>query len=285
MSVELPEALILAEQMNDELKGKRVAACQLRDTDRMQRIGFINKDLTDFDPLVGGGIESTVSRGNTILVKLDNGMNLIITPEYGGRVFYHSGADAAPEKYHLRVDFTDGAALTVRLASMGVIRAAGDSELGASYVYRRDFSEKASPVEEEFTLKIPQLPGPMHPGQSDLGPFSESLPDPGIVQEPQRDRITVILQCAPEDGSTGDFHFHGEIHIRPSSNLKDLRLQVFSVACSAGFQRLARSYLILPSAMNRFRLRSMPSSSHCKPAGTNFWRIQLRSRSAIKTSK
>jgi formamidopyrimidine-DNA glycosylase len=153
MSVELPEALILAEQMNEELKGKRVAACQLRDTDRMQRIGFINKDLTDFDRLVGGGIESAVSRGNTILVKLDNGMNLIITPEYGGRIFYHSDADAAPEKYHLRVDFTDGATLTVRLTSMGVIRAAGDSELGESYVYRRDFSEKASPIEEAFTAE------------------------------------------------------------------------------------------------------------------------------------
>ena len=153
MSVELPEALILAEQMNEELKGKRIAACQLRDTDRMQRIGFINKDLTDFDRLVGGGIESAASRGNTILVKLDNGMNLIITPEYGGRTFYHSDASAAPEKYHLRVDFTDGAALTVRLTSMGVIRAAGDSELGESYVYRRDFSEKASPVEEAFTFE------------------------------------------------------------------------------------------------------------------------------------
>lgn len=153
MSVELPEALILAEQMNEELRGKRVAACRLRDTDRMQRIGFINEDLTDFDRLVGGGIESVVSRGNTVLVRLDNGMNLIITPEYGGRVFYHSDAGAAPEKYHLRVDFTDGGALTVRLASMGVIRAAGDSELGESYVYRRDFSEKASPVDEGFTFE------------------------------------------------------------------------------------------------------------------------------------
>ena len=153
MSVELPEALILAEQMNEELRGKRVAACRLRDTDRMQRIGFINEDLTDFDRLVGGGIESAVSRGNTVLVRLDNGMNLIITPEYGGRVFHHSDAGAAPEKYHLRVDFTDGGALTVRLASMGVIRAAGDSELGESYVYRRDFSEKASPVDEGFTFE------------------------------------------------------------------------------------------------------------------------------------
>ncbi len=154
MSVELPEALILAEQMNEELKGKRIESCRLRDCDRMRRIGFINEDLADFDRLVDGRVESAVSRGNTVLVKLDNGMNLIITPEYGGRVLYHSDAEKAPGRYHLRVDFTDGTALTVRLTSMGVIRAADDSGLEESYVYRRDFSEKASPVDESFTFEV-----------------------------------------------------------------------------------------------------------------------------------
>ena len=154
MSVELPEALILAEQMNEELKGKRIESCRLRDCDRMQRIGFINEDLADFDRLVDGRVESAVSRGNTVLVKLDNGMNLIITPEYGGRVLYHADAETAPGRYHLRVDFTDGTALTVRLTSMGVIRAADDSGLEESYVYRRDFSEKASPVDEGFTFEV-----------------------------------------------------------------------------------------------------------------------------------
>ena len=78
MSVELPEASILAGQLNDELPGKRIAACDLKDYERMQKIGFINKDLTDYDRLVDGVIESTVSRGNTIHVKLDNGMCLYI---------------------------------------------------------------------------------------------------------------------------------------------------------------------------------------------------------------
>jgi formamidopyrimidine-DNA glycosylase len=154
LSVELPEALILAEQINEELKGMRVESCHLRDYDRMQRIGFINKDLTDFDRLVGGEVESAVSRGNTVLVKLDNGMNLIVTPEYGGRVLYHVDSETVPSRYHLRVDFTDGSSLTVRLTSMGVIRAAGDSELEESYVYRRDFSEKASLVDEGFTYEV-----------------------------------------------------------------------------------------------------------------------------------
>ena len=153
MSVELPEASILAGQLNEELPGKRIAACDLRDYERMQKIGFINKDLKDYDRLVDGVIESTVSRGNTILVKLDNGMNMVITPEYGGAVLYHASSESLPNKYHLKVDFDDETALTVRLTSMGVISAVEDSGLLDSYVYRRDFSEKASPMEEKFTFE------------------------------------------------------------------------------------------------------------------------------------
>jgi formamidopyrimidine-DNA glycosylase len=152
MSVELPEARILSAQMNEELQGKRVSACHLRDYEKMQRIGFMNKDLGDYQRLVDGGIESVVSRGNTVRISLDNGMNLLIGPEYGGRVFYHAGPDTVPKKYHLKVDFTDDTALTVRLTSMGVIHAVDNAEIGDSYLFKRDFSERASPLEDEFTF-------------------------------------------------------------------------------------------------------------------------------------
>jgi formamidopyrimidine-DNA glycosylase len=154
MSVELPEARILAEQMNEVLPGKQIEACHVRDYERMQNIGFMNKDIRDYEELVDGRIESVVSRGNTILVKLDNGTNLLIAPEYGGVVLYHASEEAATEKYHLKVDFTDGTVLTVRLRSMGVIQAVDDDGLEASYVYRRDFSERLSPADEgQFTLE------------------------------------------------------------------------------------------------------------------------------------
>lgn len=154
MSVELPEAQILAWQMDKELLGKRIGSCGLQDYERLQRVGFLNKDIRDFDRLIGGEIESVVSRGNVIRIKVDNGMNLLIAPEYGGRVLYHKSKDTTPKKHHLKVDFTDGTALTVRLTSMGVIQAVDDDGLGKSYVYRRDFSEKLSPGDEaEFTLE------------------------------------------------------------------------------------------------------------------------------------
>jgi formamidopyrimidine-DNA glycosylase len=152
MSVELPEAKILAEQMNVELRGKRIKSYHLQDHERLQRIGMLNKDTNSFDQLVTGKVEAVTSRGNVIRVKLSNGMNLILGPEYGGQIFYHTSGQPPAPKFHLRVDFDDGTVLTVRLTSMGLINAVKDTELDRSYVFRRDFNtEVLSPTDEEFT--------------------------------------------------------------------------------------------------------------------------------------
>jgi len=154
MSIELPEAKILAEQMNKELRGKRIKSCRLQDYERLQRIGLLDKDMKSFDQLVDGKIESVISRGNVIRVKLTNGMNLILAPEYGGKIFYHKGEKTVPGKFNLKVDFSDNTVLTVRLTSMGHFSTVKDSDLQRSYVYRRDFNpEVISPIGEEFTFE------------------------------------------------------------------------------------------------------------------------------------
>jgi formamidopyrimidine-DNA glycosylase len=153
MSIELPEAQILAKQMREVLIGKQASSYDLKDYERMQRIGFINKDLTQYERLIDGKIVSIPQRGNTIILKLDNGMNLILGPEYGGRIRYHKSKNDIIEKYHLKIIFNDESALTVRQTNMGVIQAYDDESLPTSYMFKRDFSDTLSPVEENFTLE------------------------------------------------------------------------------------------------------------------------------------
>jgi formamidopyrimidine-DNA glycosylase len=154
MSIELPEAHILAEQMSRELLQKQIKSFHLQDYQKLQRIGFINKDIKAFDQLINKKVESIVSRGNVIHVKLDLNLNLILAPEYGGRILYHTSGSTVPGKFHLKLDFSDNTSLTVALTGMGVIQTLKDDELERSYVYRRDFSEVISPVDErEFTLE------------------------------------------------------------------------------------------------------------------------------------
>ena len=153
MSVELPESKILAEQMNQKLIGKQVKSFQTKDCERLQKIGMMEKDLTVFDKLVNTKIETVAARGNVIRIRFGNGNNLILGPEYGGEIFYTTGATHVPN-FHLRLDFSDKTVLTVRLTSMGVIQVKKDNELDSSYVYRRDFdATKLSAIEEEFTFE------------------------------------------------------------------------------------------------------------------------------------
>ncbi len=145
MSIEYPEARILASQLDKTVKGKTVESYDLRDYERLRRIGFINKNLDDFGLLIGRHVEGAGSSGNTIRVRLNGGVNLLLAPEYGGVVLYHEkGAEA---KYHLRIGFTGGDSLTVRLTSMGLIYAASDDKLEGLYLYKRDYMGAPSPLD------------------------------------------------------------------------------------------------------------------------------------------
>ena len=153
MSVELPEAKILAEQMNQQVLGKQVKSCQTQESKGLQRIGMLEPDLTVFDQLVNAKIEQIIARGNVIVVKFDNKLDLVVGLEYGGELFYFKDQNDV-SLFHVRLNFTDNTALTVRLTSMGVIQLLNEADLDKSYVYKRDFDEtKMSPSDEEFTFE------------------------------------------------------------------------------------------------------------------------------------
>jgi len=127
-----------------------VKSVTLSDYEKLQRIGFVNKNMDEFQWLVDRTVEEVVSRGNTVRVDLDEAMNLLIAPEYGGVVLLRKASDE-PEKSHLRIEFDDGGVLTVRLTSMGLILAVKDRDLENSYIYRRDFLAGVSPLDAAFT--------------------------------------------------------------------------------------------------------------------------------------
>lgn len=153
MSVEGPEAHIVAGQMNRQLSGHRVIGCQVHDVAKLQPSGFVNRDLSDFERLVGGTVEAATSRGNTIKMALDNGTNLVIGPEYGGRILLHEAGAEPPAKTHLMLGLDDGRTLSVRLTGMGSLRCETDDQLKDNYVYRRDFSDTPDPTEEPLTAE------------------------------------------------------------------------------------------------------------------------------------
>jgi len=153
MSVELPEAMILAEQMIKTLLGKQIKACETRDYEKLQKIGFFNRDIREFNRLIGCKIASIHQRGNVIRIQLNKKMNLVLGPDYGADILYHSSEESLPKKHHLKVGFADGSYLTIRQTGMGVIYCAADNDVNNLYVVKRDFSETPSPIgENQFTF-------------------------------------------------------------------------------------------------------------------------------------
>ena len=153
MSIELPEAKILTDQMNQKVLGKYVESCQTHESKGLQRVGMLESDLTVFNQLVGAKIEQAVSRGNVIVVKFDNKMDIVIGLEYGGELFYHKNSNDV-SRFHLKINFTDNTALTIRLTGMGVIQLLKDDSLENSYVYKRDFDfTKLSSLDNDFTIQ------------------------------------------------------------------------------------------------------------------------------------
>lgn len=150
MSIELPEAHILATQMCETLKGKQIAAVKLGNCEKLQKLGCFNKNSTDYDLMVRETINSVISRGAVILTKLGGGKNLLLSPEYGGRILFRPKNIDSSEKFHFKMEFTDNSAFTVALSGFGGVQMLKDDGLGNSYVYRRDFSNVPSPICGEF---------------------------------------------------------------------------------------------------------------------------------------
>jgi formamidopyrimidine-DNA glycosylase len=155
MSIEMPEATIIAHQLAPEIRGKTVAGFALRGCENFQRIGFFNKDSAAFERLAGLTVDTVVSRGNTIVVKLSGQQNLIVSPEYGGEVLFHENDRSLPPRHHFRLDFTDGAVLTVWIKTMGGVYATCDTGLAEHYLVKRDFDpSRMEPNEERLTPEV-----------------------------------------------------------------------------------------------------------------------------------
>lgn len=154
MSVELPEALLLAEQFTSSIRDKKIKSYDVQDSEKLQKIGFMNKKLKDYERLVGCKVKEITHRGNVIRIQMNKKMNLVLCPDYGAKILFHENEKTLPKKHHLKFGFTDGSYLTIRQTGMGLAYSATDQEAKELYVMKRDFSDIPSPVgEHDFTFE------------------------------------------------------------------------------------------------------------------------------------
>lgn len=145
--IELPEAIILARQMNHDLKGKRIQTAIRGNTPH--KFAFYNHTPEEY---------AAILEGKTVGEATDHGTHILISiePDYvlalgggGERIVLHQSEKTLPKKHQFLLNFEDATHLSVTVQMWGGFNLLRQSELaGNSHVGQ----QRISPLSDAFTL-------------------------------------------------------------------------------------------------------------------------------------
>ncbi len=126
--VELPEALLLSKQMNEELTGKNIDGVYI--DNYKPTTFFLNVSIEEFrDRVTNCSINSVYCKGKWIYVKLNSDQIFATAPEMGGNILYHNDQSSKSDNYHFKFVFDDGSSLTLKYHGFIFARLGTEKEL------------------------------------------------------------------------------------------------------------------------------------------------------------
>jgi len=140
---ELPEIAKLAGQMNETLNGKEI-----------QTVALLQEKCANIGPgefqdrVAGAKVCETRNKGKWIVTALGNGEHILLSLGMGADILYFEKEENAPEKYQIKVLFTDGSGYTARFWWFGKFLLASSSEM-ATEPNTKDIA--IDPFDERFT--------------------------------------------------------------------------------------------------------------------------------------
>jgi len=146
--IELPEAVVLARQMAQELSGK-VIATAIRGSVPHKFAFYSGEPEWYAQTLKGKAVGATGVLGGMVLIAAEPGYNVVLGCG-GERILYHPSADQAPAKHHFLLTFTDGSALSVVVSGWGTALLL-DQRTQAEHPFLRDAQDRLTPVGDAFT--------------------------------------------------------------------------------------------------------------------------------------
>ncbi len=126
-TVEMPEAVTIAKQMDAKLAGKTIASFG-RGNKTHKFLWLIHPEENYFEILPGLKITSARNFGRSIYLHL--GDHMLWWGDAGGKILYHAPGEKPPKNYHLEWTFMDGSALTYALQMWGTVKLLDKSEFG-----------------------------------------------------------------------------------------------------------------------------------------------------------
>jgi formamidopyrimidine-DNA glycosylase len=115
--IELPEAHVIAEQMMEQLQGRRVASCVRGNV--AHKFAFYSGTAEEYERIFPGKVLGAARpHGNAILVPVQPGYTLGLGGG-GERILFHESTRTLPKKHHLLLNFEDSTVLTVTVQGWG----------------------------------------------------------------------------------------------------------------------------------------------------------------------
>lgn len=142
--IEIAEAIVLADQINQILSGKRIDSIVVNHTPH--KFAWYFEDCNDYEPkLKGKIIERADAYGGLIEIILGD---IILLLGDGVNLRYFHKEERLPEKHQLLVGFDDGSVLIASIQMYGGIWCFREGEF--DNIYYKLAKEKPSPLSEEF---------------------------------------------------------------------------------------------------------------------------------------
>ncbi len=141
--VELPEAYVLAKQIQQTLTGKKIKLVIANHSPH--KFAWYSGNPAKYnDKLAGKTILGAQAFGGHVEVRADDMLLVISTP-----IRYHAGNEKLPKKHQLLVTFEDGSAISCTVQMWGALACFSENEKGSipDYLISR---EKPSPLSDPF---------------------------------------------------------------------------------------------------------------------------------------
>ena len=143
---ELPECVVLANQINETLKGKTIQRGSLGNSPH--KFVWYNRSPDEFVKLTKGKkIGEAQAKGRWIFIPVDP-VYILVLGECGGKLLYHQPGSKLPKKYHLYITFEDDSFLTVTTQMWGAMELYESGE-EQNREYIKDM--RPTPIDPEFT--------------------------------------------------------------------------------------------------------------------------------------
>lgn len=145
---ELPELVILARQLNETIKTKKIKHGSLGNSPH--KFVWYNWEHDEFSRLTKGKtIGQAWVQGRWLLVLVEPGYVLVLG-EFGGKILYHLPGSKVPKKYHLYITFEDDSFLTVTTQMWGAMELyEKGEEQNREYIN----GMRPTPLDSEFTFE------------------------------------------------------------------------------------------------------------------------------------